>query len=82
MISRVMDEKPSDTGSSPGAAATRTAEQRDGDVERQARVDQIAEAYAAGAYKVDPEAVASKIIDDALDHGARTGGLPKVNPDS
>ncbi len=34
--------------------------------ERQAHLEQIARAYADGAYKVDAEATASKIIDDAL----------------
>ncbi len=34
--------------------------------ERQARIEQIARAYASGAYRVDPQATASKIIDDAL----------------
>ena len=34
--------------------------------ERQARMEQIARAYASGAYQVDAEATAAKIIDDAL----------------
>jgi negative regulator of flagellin synthesis FlgM len=34
--------------------------------ERQERIEQIARAYAEGNYKVDAEAVAEKIIDDAL----------------
>lgn len=36
--------------------------------ERQARIEQIARDYAAGAYKVDAEATASRIIDDGLVH--------------
>jgi len=36
--------------------------------ERQARIEQIARAYANGTYHVDAEATASKIIDDALQH--------------
>ena len=36
--------------------------------ERQARIEQIARTYAAGSYKVDPQATAAKIIDDALQH--------------
>ena len=36
--------------------------------ERQARIEQIARAYANGTYKVDPEATAAKIIDDALQY--------------
>ena len=36
--------------------------------ERQERLEQIARAYASGAYKVDAEATASKIIDDALQY--------------
>ena len=35
--------------------------------ERQARLEQIARSYANGTYKVDPQATASKIIDDALE---------------
>jgi flagellar biosynthesis anti-sigma factor FlgM len=35
--------------------------------ERQARLEQIARTYASGAYKVDPQATASKIIDDAIE---------------
>jgi flagellar biosynthesis anti-sigma factor FlgM len=34
--------------------------------ERQERIEQIARAYANGDYKVDAEATADKIIDDAL----------------
>jgi len=34
--------------------------------ERQERLEQIARAYASGAYKADPEATASGIIDDSL----------------
>ena len=34
--------------------------------ERQARLEEIARAYAQGAYQVDAQATASKIIDDAL----------------
>jgi flagellar biosynthesis anti-sigma factor FlgM len=33
--------------------------------ERQERLEQIARAYASGTYKVDAEATAAKIIDDA-----------------
>ena len=36
--------------------------------ERQERIEQIARAYANGTYKVDAEATASKIIDDALQY--------------
>jgi flagellar biosynthesis anti-sigma factor FlgM len=36
--------------------------------ERQAHIEQIARAYAEGTYKVDPEATAAKIIDDASQH--------------
>ena len=36
--------------------------------ERQARLEQIARAYAQGTYKVDAEATAAKIIDDALQY--------------
>ena len=35
--------------------------------ERQARIEQIARAYAEGDYRVDAQATASKIIDDALE---------------
>jgi flagellar biosynthesis anti-sigma factor FlgM len=35
--------------------------------ERQARLEEIALAYANGAYQVDAEEVASKIIDDAIE---------------
>lgn len=35
--------------------------------ERQARLEQIARAYADGAYHVDAQATASKIIDDSLE---------------
>ena len=34
--------------------------------ERQARIEQIARSYASGNYLVDPQATASKIIDDAF----------------
>jgi len=36
--------------------------------ERQARIEQIARAYANGTYQVDSEATASKIIDDSLQY--------------
>jgi flagellar biosynthesis anti-sigma factor FlgM len=36
--------------------------------ERQARIEQIARAHAAGNYQVDAQATASKIVDDALKH--------------
>ena len=36
--------------------------------ERQARIEQIARAYADGTYKVDADATAAKIIDDAFQH--------------
>ena len=36
--------------------------------ERQARLEQIARAYANGTYQVDEEATASKIIDDSLQY--------------
>jgi len=36
--------------------------------ERQAQVDALAQAYAQGTYKVDAEAAAGGIIDDALKH--------------
>ncbi|HEY4362033.1 MAG TPA: flagellar biosynthesis anti-sigma factor FlgM [Bryobacteraceae bacterium] len=36
--------------------------------ERQAHIEQLARAYADGTYKVDPEATASKMIDDAFQH--------------
>jgi anti-sigma28 factor (negative regulator of flagellin synthesis) len=36
--------------------------------ERQARIEQLARSYASGAYRVDPQATASKIVDDALRH--------------
>jgi flagellar biosynthesis anti-sigma factor FlgM len=36
--------------------------------ERQARIEQIARAYAGGNYNVDAQATASKIIGDALHH--------------
>jgi flagellar biosynthesis anti-sigma factor FlgM len=36
--------------------------------ERQARIEQIARAYANGTYQVDAEATASKIIDDSLQY--------------
>jgi flagellar biosynthesis anti-sigma factor FlgM len=35
--------------------------------ERQARLEQIARAYADGAYQVDAKATAAKIIDDGLE---------------
>jgi flagellar biosynthesis anti-sigma factor FlgM len=35
--------------------------------ERQAHLEEIARAYASGAYKVDAHATAAKIIDDALE---------------
>ena len=38
--------------------------------ERQARIEQIARSYVNGAYQVDPQATASKIIDAAFQHGA------------
>lgn len=34
--------------------------------ERQARMEQIARSYASGSYRVDPQATASGIIDDAI----------------
>ena len=34
--------------------------------ERQQRIEQIARAYAEGAYQMDAEATAGKLIDDAL----------------
>jgi flagellar biosynthesis anti-sigma factor FlgM len=34
--------------------------------ERQAHLEELARAYASGAYKVDAEATAGRIIDDAL----------------
>ncbi len=34
--------------------------------ERQARIEQIARAYAEGNYQVDAKATASKVIDDSL----------------
>lgn len=37
--------------------------------ERQTRLEELAQAYAAGCYKVDPEATAARIIDDAIDRG-------------
>ena len=36
--------------------------------ERQERIEQLARAYANGTYKMDAEATASKIIDDALQY--------------
>jgi len=36
--------------------------------ERQAHIEQIARAYADGTYKVDSEATAGKMIDDAFQH--------------
>jgi flagellar biosynthesis anti-sigma factor FlgM len=37
--------------------------------ERQARLEQIARAYASGAYRVDALATASKMIDETIDDG-------------
>jgi anti-sigma28 factor (negative regulator of flagellin synthesis) len=34
--------------------------------ERQARIEHIARSYASGAYRVDAQSTASKVIDDAL----------------
>ncbi len=34
--------------------------------ERQARIEQIARSYASGTYPVEPQATASKIVDDAF----------------
>lgn len=34
--------------------------------ERQARIEQLARSYASGAYQVDPQATAAKMIDDAF----------------
>ena len=34
--------------------------------ERQARIEQLARSYANGTYKVDAQATASKIVDDAV----------------
>lgn len=34
--------------------------------ERQARIEQLARAYARGAYKVDAQSTAARIIEDAL----------------
>lgn len=36
--------------------------------ERQERIEQIARAYARGAYKMDAEATAGKLVDDALEY--------------
>jgi flagellar biosynthesis anti-sigma factor FlgM len=36
--------------------------------ERQARIEQLARAYAKGSYSVDPDAVASKLIEDAFEN--------------
>jgi flagellar biosynthesis anti-sigma factor FlgM len=36
--------------------------------ERQERLEQIARAYASGTYKVDADATAGRIIDDALQY--------------
>lgn len=36
--------------------------------ERQARIEQIARAYASGSYQADTQATASKVIDDALEN--------------
>jgi flagellar biosynthesis anti-sigma factor FlgM len=38
------------------------------DPERQARIEQIARSYASGTYQVDPQATASKIIEDSYRH--------------
>ncbi len=38
------------------------------DPERQARIEQIARSYASGTYQVDPQATASKIIEDSFLH--------------
>ena len=38
------------------------------DPERQARIEQIARSYASGTYQVDPQATASKIIEDSFRH--------------
>ena len=35
--------------------------------ERQARLEQLARAYAGGTYHADPQATASKMVDDALE---------------
>ncbi len=35
--------------------------------ERQARLEQLTRAYASGTYQTDPQATASKIVDDALE---------------
>jgi flagellar biosynthesis anti-sigma factor FlgM len=35
--------------------------------ERQARLEQITRAHASGTYQTDPQATASKIVDDALE---------------
>jgi len=35
--------------------------------ERQARIEQIARSYANGTYRPNPEATASKILDDAME---------------
>ena len=35
--------------------------------ERQARLEQLARAYASGTYHADPQATASKMVDDALE---------------
>lgn len=34
--------------------------------ERQARIEQIARSYASGTYQADPQATASKVVDEAL----------------
>ena len=36
--------------------------------ERQAKLESLARSYASGSYKVDAEATASKIIDDAFEN--------------
>ncbi len=36
--------------------------------ERQQRLEEIARAYASGTYQVDAQALAGKIIDDAVSH--------------
>ncbi len=36
--------------------------------ERQARIEHIARSYASGTYQMDPQATASKMVDDAFQH--------------
>ena|ERR1700722_18048785 len=38
-----------------------------GSPERQARLEQLTRAYASGTYQTDPQATASKIVDDSLE---------------